>query len=225
MQPVPCVVLAACAAVASAQVTLLSENRVFDLSAQGESDFGGDQQTFLDFGSSANDDPFVPWVVGDSVFTNGAQSAVASASGAFVMDIDPDGFFSSGSLSASATILDETGYNASASGSALMEVVFTLAAASEWRLTLDGSGSMLAELAASGGGAVFSFSTGGVDQAYLLGPGEYTLRFASSVVADTFVVGQFQGASAMGAAFVLVPAPGVLGLLGVGLAWGVRRRR
>ena len=45
-----CVVLAACAAVASADITLLEENRVFDLSASGDSDFGGAQESYLEFG-------------------------------------------------------------------------------------------------------------------------------------------------------------------------------
>jgi hypothetical protein len=220
-----CVVLSACAAGASADITLLEETRVFDLSAQGESDFGGDQSSFFEFGSNGNDDPFVSWIVGDSVFTNGAQSAIAAASGQFLMDIDTDGFFSSGSLSTSVSILDETGYNASAYASASMAVTFSLASESLWRLTGEGTGTMLLALEDAGGSFVFFHDTSGIDRTYLLGPGEYTLSFISTSSVSTFGVGSFEDASTLTVAFVLVPGPGVLLLAGASCPLVARRRR
>lgn len=220
-----CLVLAACAAVASADITLLEETRVFDLSAQGDSDLGGGQNSFFDFGSNSNDDPFVPWLVGDSVFTNSAQSAIAAASGQFLMDIDPDGFYSSGSLNASASILDETGYNAAGYASASLSVTFSLASESLWRLTGGGTGTMLLALEDAGGSFLFFHDTSGIDQTYLLGPGEYTLSFLSSASVSIFGVGESEEASSLNAAFVLVPGPGALVLGGLIVPFGLRRRR
>jgi hypothetical protein len=220
-----CLVFAACAAVASADITLLEETRVFDLSAQGDSDFGGDQSSFFEFGSSGNDDPFVPWNVGDSVFTNGAQSAIAAASGQFLMDIDIDGFYSSGSLNTSASILDETGYNAAAHASAALVVTFSLASESLWRLTAEGTGTMLLVLEDAGGSFVFFHDNSGLDETHLLGPGEYTLSFISTSSVNTFGVGAFEDASTLDAAFVIVPGPGALAMGGLAIPFGLRRRR
>lgn len=218
------IVLAACAAIAAADITLIEETRIFEITAQGDSDFGGDQDTFFEFGSSSNDDPFAPWNVGGSVFTNGAQSAEASASGQFLMDIDPDGFYSSGSLNASATILDETGYNAFAIASASMGVTFSLESQSLWRLTGESTGAMLLTLRDANGSYLFYHDTSGIDQTYLLGPGDYTLGFISTAAANTFGIGTVQDASTLNAAFVLVPAPGTLTLLGIGGLAATRRR-
>ena len=220
-----CVVLAACAAVASADITLLEETRVFDLTASGDSDFGGGQDSYFDFGSGGNDDPFVPWLVGASVFTNSAQSAIAAASGQFGMDIDPDGFYASGALNVSASILDETGYNASASASASLQATFSLASESLWRLTADGTGGVLLALEDAGGTFLFFHDNGGVDQTYLLGPGTYSISFISTVTVSTFGVGAFEDAATMNAAFFVVPAPGTLLLVGAGLHMTARRRR
>jgi len=220
-----CLVLAACASLASADITLLEETRVFDLSAQGDSDLGGGQNSFFDFGSNSNDDPFAPWHVGDSVFTNNAQSAIAAASGQFLMDIDPDGFYASGWLRTSASILDETGYNAAAYASASMSVTFSLASESLWRLTVEGTGTMLLVLEDSAGSFVFFHDNSGLNENHLLGPGEYTLSFISTSWVNTFGVGAFEDASSLNAAFVLIPSPGALVMAGVVVPFSLRRRR
>ncbi len=223
-----CVVFAACAAVASADITLINETRTFDLSAMGESDMSGDQNSYLDFGSSANDDPFVPWIVGSSVSATGAQSALAWASGQFLMDIDPDGFFIAGALSSTATILDETGYHASGEGHAWMQVHFSVDAASPWRLSGLGMGGVVVSLHAglgTAGPALFNLGAGSYGQDFVLGPGEYTLTFGVSAAASVFTVETLTVESSLDASFVRVPAPG--GLMAIGLAGGVgcRRRR
>lgn len=58
-----CLALAACAAVASADITLVEETRTLSLSAQGQSDFGSNGDLLFELGSSGNDDPFAPWKV------------------------------------------------------------------------------------------------------------------------------------------------------------------
>lgn len=225
MQPSCFAALAFCATVASANITLIDENRFFEVSAQGESDFGGDQITFFDFGSSSNDDPFEPWNVGDAVFTNGAQSALASASGQFLMDIDDNGFHSAGSLSVSATILDETGYNAAANAYAQMIITFSIDTESLWRLTAEGSGDMLLTLENAGRSFFFFHTAGGIDEEYLLGPGMYTLTFTSSASVNTFGVGTFGDESSLNASFAIVPSPGGLFLAALSIPFTPRRRR
>lgn len=219
------VALAASAAVAPAQISLIEETRLFELSAQGESDLGGGQNTFFGFGSSSNDDPLVPWIVSDSVFTNDAQSAIASAWGDFLMDINDDSFYFSGSLNVSTSILDETGQNASANANAFMQITFSIDTQSLWRLTGDGTGTMLMALEDTPGSFIFSNTTTGIDQTYLLGPGEYTLHFRSTTSLSTFGIGTTTDASSLSAAFVLVPATSAGLITLVGLIPLTRRRR
>lgn len=225
MQPTCFAALAFCATVASANITLIDENRFFEVSAQGESDFGGDQITFFDYGSSSNDDPFAPWNVGDSVFTNGAQSALASAAGQFLMDIDHNGFHSAGSFSVSATILDETGYNASANAYAQMIITFSIDTESLWRLNAEGSGDMLLTLENGGRSFLFFHTNGGIDDEYLLGPGMYTLTISSFASVNTFGVGTFNDQASLNASFVIVPSPGGLLLAALSMPVLARRRR
>lgn len=225
MQPSCFAALAFCATVASANITLIEENRFFEVSAQGESDFGGDQSIFFEYGSSSNDDPFVPWNVGDSVFTNGAQSALASASGQFLMDIDDNGFHSAGSFNVSATILDETGYNAAANAYAQMIITFSIDTETLWRLTAEGSGDMLLSLENAGRSFLFFHTAGGVDEQYLLAPGLYTLTFNSFASVNTFGVGTFDDQSSLNASFVIVPSPGGLLLAALSMPIVARRRR
>lgn len=220
-----CLVLAACAAVASADITLLEETRTLSLSAQGQSDFGSNGDSFFELGSSGNDDPFAPWKVGGSVFTNGAQSAIAAASGQFLMDINADGFFASGSLNTSASIFDETGYNAAAQASASLVVTFSLASESLWRLTVEGTGTMVLVLQDAGGSFLFFHDNSGLDETYQLGPGQYTLNFTSTSSVNTSNVGAFEDASSLNASFVLVPGPGALALGALVVPFGHRRRR
>ncbi len=225
-----CVVLAACAAVASADITLINETRTFDLSATGESDMSGDQNSYMDFGSSSNDDPFVPWIVGSSVSATGAQSALAWASGQFLMDIDSDGFFINGTLSSTATILDETGHQASGEGHALMQIHFSVDSTSPWRLSGLGMGSVVVSLhsgVGTAGPALFNLGAGSYGvQDFVLGPGEYTLTFGVSAAASVFTVETLTVDSSLDASFMRVPTPG--GLMAIGLAGACvagRRRR
>lgn len=226
MRFVPCLLLAACAAAAPAAITLIEETRYFSIFAQGNSDFGGDQGSSFGYGSDSNDDPLVAWLVSDDVNAFHAQSAVGSASGLFLMDIDPVAFLFLGTLEGSATVYDETGHDAEGSGSALMQVTFSLAQASEWRLRFDASGTTEVSLVSGvNGPQVFDFGAGSVDQNYLLDAGTYTLTFASSAYAVTFVQGTVNAASAITASFALVPAPGTLALLALAAPAARRRRR
>lgn len=222
-----CVVLAACAAAASADITILNENRTFSMSVQGQSDFGGDQNSSLYFGSESNDDPFVPWTVGDALFTNGAQSAIASASGDFSTVISHTAFTAVASLAGSATILDETGHSADAAVQALMEISFTLDTGALWRLTAAGAGDTRVALAAGpnpGSPSIFDSAAGSIDEVFFLAAGDYTLTFAASVAAGTFEVGTVSAATTLDAALVMVPAPGVPLALAAALPLARRRR-
>jgi hypothetical protein len=225
MRATVCLVLAACASFASADITLLEETRSFVLSAQGQSDLGSGGDSFSELGSSGNDDPFAPWNVSGSVFTNSAQSAIAAASGQFLMDINADGLSASGSLNTSASIFDETGYNAAAQASASLVVTFSLASESLWRLTVEGTGTMVLVLQDADGSFVFFHDNSGLDETHQLGPGQYTLNFTSTSTVNTFGVGAFEDASSLNASFVLVPGPGALAMGGLAAPLGLRRRR
>lgn len=225
MRTTPCVVLAACATLAPAATTLIEETRVFNLFAQGSSDLGGDQNTALAYGADSNDDPFVPWLVADAVSATGAQSAIGSASGQFAMDIDPDRFAFSGSLTASATIFDETGQQAEGSGSAMMQVRFDLAQTTQWRLLIDASDNAGVTLVSGvNGPQIFSAGPGTTDQLHILGPGAYTLTFSASVAAILFGQGAASAQTTIDASFAVVPAPGAALLLALALPAARRRR-
>lgn len=159
------------------------------------------------------------------MFTNGAQSAIDAASGQFLMDINADGFFASGSLSTSASIFDETGYNAAAQASASLVVTFSLASESLWRLTVEGTGTMVLVLQDAGGSFVFFHDNSGLDETYQHRPGQYTLNFTSTSSVNTSNVGAFEDGSSLNASFVLVPGPGALALGALFVPFGHRRRR
>lgn len=225
MRTTPCLLLAACATTAPAGTTLIDETRVLNLFAQGNSDLGGDQNSALAFGADSNDDPFVPWFVSDSVSASGAQSAIATASAQFMMDIDPRRFAVQGNLSGSATILDETGHEAEGSASAMMQVRFSTDHAAQWQLVSLASGNAFVTLISGAAGPqIFAAGPGITDQTYLLGPGEYTLTFSAAAAAITFGVGTVQAESALNATFAMVPAPATTVLIALAPPL-IRRRR
>lgn len=223
-------VLASCA-FAGPGAILVNDGRTFNLNASGDSDLGGASETSFAF----PDSEFVPFSAGDSILATGAQSAIAAAQGAMNATLSPVSFILSGMVSGSAQIFDETGHNASSDGLARLQIGFTLADASVWRVLatsiISGGGDaqiVLSQGLNPGGSVVYAWSSdlsAGVDEQVALGPGDYTMTMESRHTLSIFGPELAQGAATLDASFTLVPTPGGATLGLIGLVAVARRRR
>jgi hypothetical protein len=218
-------------ALAGPGATLINDGRSFDLSASGDSDFSGDSAQIVYF----PDSEFADFGAGDSLQAFGAQSAIATTQGNMFSTLSSTLFTYEGTIGGTATIFDETGYNASSSGRARMQIGFSLAQASTWRLIADlfSETGAIAEVIVSQGvneggpliGSWSSLSVSAIDEQIVLGPGEYTVIMETRYAITTFGPATLSTMSTLDASFALVPAPGAGSLLAIGAMAGARRRR
>lgn len=221
------------AGAAHADLLPLNENRTLDLEAYGNSDFGGDQAQANYASSDDGGDPFLDWGNADNLSANGAQSAIASASGNINTFLGLNSLSGVANVSGTATIFDETAYDAFAQGRARMEIGFSLDSAGMWSidstLAFAGTGSAevrLTEGLLPGGNVLYLNNTAGsASHVIVLGPGEYTISFYAQTTNWIFAQGTLSGSASFDAAMTLVPAPAALCPFAAALVLSRRRRR
>lgn len=217
----------------AADLVPLTETRTIYLEAYGNSDFGGDQSQAEYSSTDDGGDPFLDWGGGDNLASNGAQSAIASASGNINTFLGLNSLAGVANVTGTATIFDETGYDAFAQGRARMDIGFSLDSAGMWSIdsTLAFAGTGSAEVRLSegllpGGNVLYlNNSAGSASHVLALGPGEYTISFYAQTTNWILAQGTLSGSASFDASMTLVPAPATIALVAAAPTLTRRRRR
>jgi hypothetical protein len=221
-----------CATTALAQqLTPVIDNRYMTFEAQANTDFGADQSQDEYHASDIIFNPFDPWSYTFGVSAN-FQSANANTNGSMDTAIGATSITGNAQVYAFAQILDETGYDAAAGTSAIMQLGFTLDQASTWEiiasLMSDSAGNAHVTLTQGinpGGSVLFTSTDTLINEQLALEAGDYTLTFSASVYAGIFGQGSTEHEASFDAQFNLVPAPATTPIILLALASATRRRR
>jgi len=205
----------------AAGLIVLSDSRQLNLLAQGDSDFGAHQETYSQDAASSNDNPYQPWSDSAAISSFGAQSALADSAGYIASVITRHSIAGNGAVSGTATILDETAHSAEANARSQLQVGFSVAQHSLWRLnaTLDHSGVgrssvLLTDGLQANGNLIFASTEQSIDQLIALTPGDYTLQVLAEMSAVIWFNTSQSGEATFTATFNQVPEPPSALLLG-----------